>query len=110
MSRRTLVAALAALAAVLAGAAPAAAQNDSSNTLERTISAVSGGAFETLANAPGERYVVRVPPGVRARARRARERRSLLYFGQLTDPQILDEVSPIRLDFLDQAGGDVKDA
>ena len=107
MSRRTLVAGL---AAALAAAVPAAAQDTSTNTLDRTITAVPGGPFEPLANADGEPYLVRRAPGVRPRARRARARRSLLYFGQLTDPQILDEVSPIRLDFLDQAGGDVKDA
>jgi metallophosphoesterase (TIGR03767 family) len=91
--------------AALALAAPAAAQS----TLDRTIVPVGGGAFEPLAAGPGEGYVVRRAPGVRAKPRRTRTRRSLLYFGQLTDPQILDEVSPIRVDFLDQAGGDVKD-
>src|SRR5688500_13704639 len=102
MSRRALVLAAAALAAA---AAPAAAQN----TLDATITATPGGAFEALGAGPGEPYTVRRAPGTPARNRRTRNRRSLLYFGQLTDPQILDEVSPIRVDFLDQAGGDVKD-
>ena len=57
------------------------------------------------APAPGEPYVVRRAPRAPARPARVGQRRSLLYFGQLTDPQLLDEVSPIRVDFLDQAGG-----
>ena len=32
-------------------------------------------------------------------------RRSLVFFGQLTDPQIADEMSPARVDFVDPAGG-----
>ncbi|HEX8206402.1 MAG TPA: hypothetical protein VF587_10120, partial [Solirubrobacteraceae bacterium] len=75
----------------------------------RTLLPSGDGAFELLRAAPGEPYVVRRGPGARARAGRARTRRSLIYFGQLTDPQILDEISPIRVDFLDQTGGDVKD-
>jgi metallophosphoesterase (TIGR03767 family) len=101
MNRRAVVPLL--LAAAIAP--PAAAQN----TLDETIVNTPGGAFEALQAGPGEPYTTRVAPGVRPRAARARKRRSLLYFGQLTDPQILDEISPIRVDFLDQAGGDVKD-
>ena len=102
MSRRSLAAVLAALAL----AAPAAADS----TLDRTVTPVTGGAFEALTTGPGEPYVVRRAPGTRAARARVTRRRSLLYFGQLTDPQILDETSPIRVDFLDQTGGDVKDA
>jgi hypothetical protein len=108
MPRRPLAAALAA-AAVGGVAAPAAGQDAAPSTLERTIGPLPGGAFQTLAARAGEGRVVRVAPGARAAARREGRRRSLLYFGQLTDPQILDETSPIRVDFLDQAGGDVKD-
>jgi 3',5'-cyclic AMP phosphodiesterase CpdA len=102
-----------AVVAVLALAAPAtvAATAAAESTLLRSIAPVEGsGAFEQLTTGPGEPYVIRRSPGVRERASRSRTRRSLLYFGQLTDPQILDEISPIRLDFLDQAGGDIKDA
>ena len=71
---------------------------------------MTGGAFEALTTGPGDPYVIRRAPGARVRQARITRRRSLLYFGQLTDPQILDEISPIRVDFLDQTGGDVKDA
>ncbi len=86
-------------------AAPAFARS----TLDATVRPVAGGAFEALADGPGERHVVRRAPGADPRARRGDRRRSLLYFGQLTDPQILDETSPIRLDFLDETGSDLKD-
>src|SRR5215217_845669 len=104
MTRRALV-------VVLLTAAAAAPTATAKSTIEATIVPVTGGAFEALDAGAGEPYVVRRAPGARPSASpvRARKRRSLLYFGQLTDPQILDEVSPIRVDFLDQAGGDVKD-
>jgi 3',5'-cyclic AMP phosphodiesterase CpdA len=106
MSRRPAAATLAAVVvAAVAAVTPAAGQS----TLDRTVRPVPGGPFENLSTARGEGYVLRRAPGVRPKARRVRNRRSLLYFGQLTDPQILDEVSPIRVDFLDQTGGDVKD-
>ncbi|HEV2814774.1 MAG TPA: hypothetical protein VGW10_16075, partial [Solirubrobacteraceae bacterium] len=85
------------------------AQDAPGSTLDATIGPLAGPPFEDLRAGLGEGYVLRRTPGTRARARRTRTRRSLLYFGQLTDPQILDETSPIRVDFLDQAGGDVKD-
>ena len=48
------------------------------------------------------------PPSVGAPRRAARASgRSLLFFGQLTDPQIADEMSPARVDFLDPAGGEL---
>jgi len=105
MARRALVAVLA--AAALGAAAPSAAGQGT--TLDRTIDPTGAGPFQTMTTGPGEPHVVRRAPGTPARATRVRRRRSLLYFGQLTDPQILDETSPMRVDFLDQAGGDVKD-
>jgi hypothetical protein len=104
MSRR-LGAALLGAALAIAVAVPAAGES----TLDATIAPVAGSPFEGLTTGAREGYVVRRAPGVKVRTRRTRSRRSLLYFGQLTDPQVLDEVSPIRVDFLDEAGGDVKD-
>jgi metallophosphoesterase (TIGR03767 family) len=37
-------------------------------------------------------------------------RRSLLVFGQITDPQVADVLSPARVEFLDPAGGEVSAA
>src|SRR5215210_4878793 len=103
MPSRPLVAALVLL---LAAAAPASART----TLDRTLLPRPGGAFQLLRAAPGERHVVRRGPGTAARASRERTRRSLIYFGQLTDSQIEDEMSPLRVDFLDAAGRQLKDA
>ena len=103
MSRRAV-----ACGVLLALAIPAPAAGESTRT--RTIVPLGTEPFARLSTGPGERHVVRRAPGARARPGRRTRRRSLVYFGQLTDPQVLDEASPIRVDFLDQAGGDVKDA
>ncbi len=55
---------------------------------------------------PGERHRVRTALAPAGRAR-ARQRRSLAFFGQLTDPQIADAMSPARVELLDPAGGAV---
>ena len=57
---------------------------------------------------PGEAYVVRRGAGAPARARRARTPPLAALFAQLTDPQIADEMSPARVDFVDPAGGELK--
>jgi hypothetical protein len=103
----TALAVLGALAAVLAVPTAAAPPK---RTLDRTILPRSGGGFELLRTGKGEGYTVRRAPGVRASRTRRHARRSLVYFGQLTDSQIVDETSPIRVDFLDQTGGQIKDA
>jgi metallophosphoesterase (TIGR03767 family) len=101
----SLRAPLAVLAALLL-AAPAAADT----TLDRTIRPAGSGAFQALTTAPGERHVLRRGGGVQPVPGRARRRASLLNFAQLTDPQIADEMSPARVDFVDPAGGEVRSA
>jgi metallophosphoesterase (TIGR03767 family) len=102
MSRRLLLAA--ALSLLLA--TPVAADT----TLDRTILPVGGGGFQPLQGGPGERHVLRRGGGVEVVPGRAKRRRSLLNFAQLTDPQIVDEMSPARVDFVDPAGGEVRSA
>ncbi|HEX4692317.1 MAG TPA: hypothetical protein VH276_16595 [Solirubrobacteraceae bacterium] len=97
---------LAALAAVALAPASAGAVT----TLQRTIAPDAGSGYRGLHRAPGERYVVRRGAGAPAHAARARSRRSLAFFAQLTDPQIADEMSPARVDFADPAGGEVSAA
>jgi metallophosphoesterase (TIGR03767 family) len=103
MSRR---ASMAVLVTALLLAAPAAADT----TLDRTIMPTGSDAFRALGTAPGERYLVRRGGGVTPVPGRARRRASLLNFAQLTDPQIADEMSPARVDFVDPAGGEVRSA
>ena len=82
--------------------APAALGNNGKSTLEQTI---TGGdpaeAFQLLLLGPGEPYVVRDELAAPS-AGRERRRLSLAYFGQLSDLQLADEESPVRVEFTDQ--------
>ncbi len=82
--------------------APSAAGLNGKSTLEETI---TGGdpaeAFQLLSLGPGEPYVVRAELAA-PKAGRERRRLSLAYFGQLSDFQLADEESPVRVEFIDQ--------
>ncbi len=78
-------------------------------TLEQTIRRSPGEGYRPLVDRPGEPYLVREELG-NAEGGRSSRRRALSFFGQLTDPQIVDEMSPARVEFLDPAGGDVNAA
>ena len=102
MSARSLL--LGALICLLS-APVALADPAGKSTTEETIRPDGSGAFTSLRTRSGEDHGLRRPPGLRAEARRSSTRRSLAFFGQLTDPQIADEMSPARVDFVDPAGG-----
>src|SRR5918998_280896 len=90
-------AAIAILAAFFLAAAPAAAMTRT--TVERSI--LDTDADNRLDPAPGEDYG---PPrqelGTTTSAR-ARTRERLVFFGHMTDTHVIDEESPIRVEFLD---------
>lgn len=80
------------------------------STLIQRIVPTGDGDFKTLTTAPGEAYTTRdgseqgesmgtAKPG------REKRRKSLAYFGQMTDFQLADEESPARVEFLDPQGG-----
>lgn len=69
-------------------------------TLEETIGYVDRGGYKRAIARPGESHVLRQELG-RAGLNRASNRRSLAFFGQLSDPQIADVRSPARFDYLD---------
>ena len=96
--------------ALLLAAPVAAADPAGRSTTDETIRAASGSGYVALARASGEDHGIRRHPLVRAAKDRAERRRSLAFFGQLTDPQIADEMSPARVDFLDAAGNEVSSA
>ena len=105
MSTRRLAAAVAvALASVVATGTGASADT----TLDRKLAPAPGTGYVPLQAVRGERYLVRRGGSAKARKGRAGDRRSLLMFAQLTDPQIADEMSPARVDFADPAGGEIR--
>jgi metallophosphoesterase (TIGR03767 family) len=109
MSARSAVHGALALSCVLALCAPVAlADPAGKSTTDETIRPVAGSGYVALEAKRGEAYTVRTPPSVKAASKRAGKRTSLAFFGQLTDPQIADEMSPARVDFADPAGGEIK--
>jgi metallophosphoesterase (TIGR03767 family) len=105
MAHRRIAAAVAvAFAPVVAAGTTASADT----TLDRKLAPAPGTGYVPIQATRGERYVVRRGGSARARKGRAGDRRSLLMFAQLTDPQIADEMSPARVDFADPAGGEIK--
>jgi metallophosphoesterase (TIGR03767 family) len=104
--RRLLSAA--ALFGLLVSAPAASADPSGRTTLEETVVPAAGGGFMQLTAGKGEPYVVRKGGGAKAKPARARTRRSLSFFAQLTDPQLVDEMSPARGDADAAAGGALK--
>ncbi len=98
------------LAAALALAVLGTAQAQATTTLDETIRVVGKGQFKTLKTGPGEPFIVREAGLGHAKRNRAKKRRSITYFSQLTDPQIADEMSPLRVELIDPAGGEVSAA
>jgi metallophosphoesterase (TIGR03767 family) len=104
---RRLLSAAAALG-LLALAPASFADPSGRTTLDETVRAGAGSGYLPLTEGPGEPYVVRRGGSAKARPARTRKRRSLGFFAQLTDPQLVDEMSPARVDFVDPAGGALK--
>ncbi len=90
---------LLALAATLLVAAPAAAEPPT--TVVRTIGDRDGD--KRLEHLPGDEHLVRqdLAPAVPGRERRRAE---LSFFAQLTDSHVVDEESPLRVEFTDRLG------
>ena len=106
---RHLTAAALLLVATGTAISTASAEVAGKTTLETTIKAGEG-AFRLLGEAPGESFVVRGAGIGAPQAGRESRRRSLLYFGQLSDFQLTDEESPSRVETVDNAGGPVSAA
>jgi metallophosphoesterase (TIGR03767 family) len=104
--RRLLSAA--AVVGLLAIAPASSADPTGKTTLDETVQAGAGTGFAPLVEGAGEPYVVRRGGAAKAARKRAQRRRSIAFFAQLTDPQLVDEMSPARVDFVDPAGGALK--
>ena len=96
-----------AVLALLIPAAIATADPTGRTTLRETVKPAAGTGFVPLEKGAGESYIVLRGGKAKAKRHRAQRRRSLAFFAQLTDPQIADEMSPARVDFVDPAGGAV---
>src|SRR5215210_1489145 len=104
--RRLLLAS--AVLAVLALAPASSADPTGKSTLAETVAPGPGTGFVPLVEGAGEPDVLRRGGKAKAKRKRAGRRRSLAFFVQLTDPQIVDEMSPTRVDFVDPASGALK--
>lgn len=75
------------------------ATGDRRSTLEATIALAAGTGYRALRWGPGEPFVLREDLGATALADRATSRRSVLYFGQISDTHLVDAQTPDRVDF-----------
>jgi 3',5'-cyclic AMP phosphodiesterase CpdA len=87
------------LAASALSAAPAQADPAARSTVETAIGLVARGGLAAPVGVAGHPHVVRTPPGISTVARSRARRRSLVFFAQLTDAQLADEMSPARLEY-----------
>jgi metallophosphoesterase (TIGR03767 family) len=99
--RRISPVALCAVIALSMSAAVALADPAGKSTLQETILRGPAGGYGELTAGPGEGYQVRALTA-KAKKQRAKTRRTLTIFGQFTDPQIADEMSPGRLEAADR--------
>jgi metallophosphoesterase (TIGR03767 family) len=104
---RRAIAAVAGLACVWAGSAVAQAANTNvsgKTTVQQTIGGTQTAGFDPIGLGAGLNYVVRNGTAQTPDPARATKRKSLIYFGQLSDFQLADEESPSRVEFLDITG------
>jgi calcineurin-like phosphoesterase family protein len=90
------------LAAAMLGGRPDDAITESAGrtTLERTIGLARTGGLLVPVPRAGAGFEVRSAAPRAVRASRASSRRSLVFFAQLSDAQLADEMAPARLEFL----------
>lgn len=101
MRRLLPVTAALALLTLPAALARAASDTEGKTTLQQTIRGTNGSGYDPVGLGPGLRVVVRPGGNASPGAGRESRRRSLLYFGQMTDFQLADEESPSKVEFLD---------
>ncbi len=107
---RARIAACVTLAALCMGGAAYATHlvvdTDGHTTLEQVLTESSDPNYKTLSvQQVNDDYIVRAPAGAPAQNGRETRRTSLAYFAQLTDFQLADEESPVRVEFADSGAG-----
>jgi Calcineurin-like phosphoesterase len=82
-------------------ATPAVALADPAarTTAETRIGLKARGGLSAPVPVAGAPHVVRTPPGLSVGARSSARRRSLVFFAQMTDAQLADEMSPARIEY-----------
>ena len=103
MTRRISPIALCAIVATLVASAVAVADPAGKDTLDETIKFDGGSPYSTLSTGGGEATIVRKNLAKPQKGRAGR-RKTIVFFGQLTDPQIMDEMSPARGELIDRVG------
>jgi metallophosphoesterase (TIGR03767 family) len=103
LTRRLSPIALCAVIAMLISTAVAFADPAGKNTLKETIRFEGSLPYGNLVQGPGEKTVVRKTLA-KPRKSRSRMRRTISAFGTMTDPQIMDEMSPARAELIDPSG------
>lgn len=87
-------------------AAGARAVTDTGTTIAQVLTKTAPDAtgWRTVVTAAGESHVVRTNLGVKAKKGRAKKRKELVSFAQISDVHICDSESPMRLDYYDRNG------
>jgi metallophosphoesterase (TIGR03767 family) len=109
LTRRLSPIALCAITALLIATGVAVADPAGKTTLKETIKFQSGTPLGEVVKGPGESTLVRKNLAKPKKAR-ARTRRTISSFGTMTDPQIMDEMSPARSELIDPSGSPFESA
>jgi metallophosphoesterase (TIGR03767 family) len=109
LTRRISPIALCVVVSLLISTAVALADPAGKDTRDSTITWDGGSAFAGLSSGPGEKTKVRKNLAKPQKGRQKR-RKTLTFFGQMTDPQIMDEMSPGHVDLADPIGSPFESA
>ena len=100
MTRRISPIALCVVVSLLISTAVALADPAGKDTSDETITYDGGSPFADLSAGSGEKAKVRKQLA-KPQKGRAKRRKSIAFFGQMTDPQIMDEMSPGHVELAD---------
>ena len=103
MTRRISPIALCVIVSLVLSTTVALADPAGKDTRDETITYDGGSPFADLSTGGGEATMLRknLAKPVKGRAKR---RKTITFFGQMTDPQIMDEMSPARAELIDRVG------
>jgi len=109
LTRRISPIALCVVVSLLISTAVALADPAGKDTRDSTITFDGGSAFAGLSSGPGEKTKVRKNLAKPEKGRQKR-RKTLTFFGQITDTQIMDEMSPGHVELADPIGSPFESA